>query len=189
MAKNGPKWHDSVYHIRADQPIEASKRYTVMSKKDSEKDKIGAEIDVSQVDLERLKLQAASLPSVLQYAHDRSSALINPEDQGKLKSRALEAMHDQTKREFKQILDQIAPLVDQVEKLKRRVYLSETIYTSQISFEPIIGQTYFLYRKKDDSTVLSMIGPNEWGKSMPYEVYEGKVKLLSDHTWEVLDDE
>ena len=160
-----------------------------MSKKDDKSARLGQEIDINQIDLERMKQQAASLPSILQYAHDRSSALINPEDQGKLKSRALDAMHDQTKREFKQILDQIAPLVDQVEKLKRRVYLSETIYTSEISFEPIIGQIYFLYRKKDDSTILSMIGPNEWGKSMPYQNFEGKVKLLSDHTWEVLDDE
>jgi hypothetical protein len=159
-----------------------------MGKKDKNKN-IGKEIDVSKIDMERLKEQAASLPSVLEYAHSRSGALINPEDQGKLKSRALDAMHEQTKREFKQVIKQITPLIEQVEKLKKRVYLSEMIYTAHIPFEPFIGQIYYLYRKKDGTTLLSMIGPNEWGKGHPYEAFEGEVKLLSDHTWEVVDDE
>lgn len=161
-----------------------------MSKKDpkntSQRSDI-REIDVNKIDLERMKEQAAALPSILEYAHSRSGALINPEDQGKLKGRALDAMHEQTSREFQQILNQMQPLIEQVEMLKKRVYISETIYTSHIPFEPVIGQEYYLYRKKDGSTLLSIIGPDEWGKSMPYESFESKVKLLSDHTWEVLE--
>jgi len=145
------------------------------------------EIDVDKIDLERLKTQVAALPSILQYAHDRGSALVNPEDIGKQKSRAISAMQDQTKREFKQIVDQMAPLMEQMELLKKLFYMSEIIYQAHIPFDPIIGQSYFVYHKDDGSTVLSMISPDEWGKSMPFKSYEGRVKLLSDHTWEVED--
>jgi hypothetical protein len=30
-----------------------------------------------------------------------------------------------------------------------------------------------------------MIGPKEWGKKMPFNKFIAKVKLLSDHTWDV----
>jgi hypothetical protein len=33
-----------------------------------------------------------------------------------------------------------------------------------------------------------MVGASEWGRSMPYERYVAEVKLLSDHTWEILDE-
>jgi len=156
----------------------------------SNKDKnLGKEIDVSKIDLERMKTQVSSLPSMLDYAHGRSSALIKPEDEGKIKSRALRAMEEQTGREFNQILKQMKPLVEQMEKLKKRVYISESIYTAYIPFEPAIGTIYYLYKKSDGSSILSIVSPEEWGRSMPYESFEGKVKLLADHTWDVVDDE
>jgi len=30
------------------------------------------------------------------------------------------------------------------------------------------------------------VGPNEWGKSMPFESFVATVTLLSDHTWDIL---
>jgi hypothetical protein len=32
-----------------------------------------------------------------------------------------------------------------------------------------------------------MISPEEWGKNIPYKKYLAKIKLLSDHTWDVLE--
>lgn len=144
-------------------------------------------IDIDKIDLERLKQQTTDLPSLLQFAHDRSSALINPEDQGKIKARALLAMQEQTKREFDQILNLIQPLMEQAEKLKNRVLVSELIYMAQIPFDPIIGQNYFVYKKADGQTTLSLISPSEWGAKMPFASFEGEVKLLSDHTWELVE--
>lgn len=144
-------------------------------------------IDIDKIDLERLKQQTTDLPSLLQFAHDRSSALINPEDQGKIKARALLAMQEQTKREFDQILNLIQPLMEQAEKLKKRVLVSELIYMAQIPFDPIIGQNYFVYKKADGQTTLSLISPSEWGAKMPFASFEGEVKLLSDHTWELVE--
>jgi hypothetical protein len=31
-----------------------------------------------------------------------------------------------------------------------------------------------------------MVGPKEWGKKMPFEDYVAEVRLMSDHTWEVI---
>lgn len=146
-------------------------------------------IDVDKIDLERLKTQTADLPSLLQYAHDRSSAIINPEDQGKIKARALVAMQEQTQREFEQIVTLLGPLMEQAQRLKKRVEISQIIYNAQIPFEPIIGQRYYVYKKADASTTLSLISPREWGAKLPFISFEGAVKLLSDHTWELVDDD
>ncbi len=34
---------------------------------------------------------------------------------------------------------------------------------------------------------LSMIAPDEWGRSKKFQKYIAKVNLLADHTWDVLD--
>jgi hypothetical protein len=57
-----------------------------------------------------------------------------------------------------------------------------------MSFEPVIGHTYYLYEKESGEKVLSMVGPHEWGKSFPFNEYLCTVKMLGDHTWEITDD-
>jgi hypothetical protein len=78
-------------------------------------------------------------------------------------------------------------LAKQANDIKKRVEVSEKIYHSRINFEPVINHIYYLYEKENHDTVLSMIGPKEWGKTIPYKKYLATVKLLSDHTWEVLE--
>lgn len=51
----------------------------------------------------------------------------------------------------------------------------------------MIGKIYYLYRRAGGHEVLSMIAPGEWGKSKPVGDFLAAVKLLSDHTWEVLE--
>lgn len=151
-----------------------------------EKDRLGQEIDIKKVDRERLRLNSVDLPGLVEYATSASSALIKPEDEGKIKSRALRAMHQQTANQMDQLMEQMKPLIEQAAKLKKRVEVSEKIYTAQMSFEPMIGQTYYLYLKKDDQYLLSIIAPQEWGDSMPYKEFEAAVKLNADHTWDVI---
>jgi hypothetical protein len=151
-----------------------------------DKDRLGQEIDIKKVDRERLKLNSVDLPGLVEYATSASSALIKPEDEGKIKSRALRAMHQQTANQMDQLMEQMKPLIEQAAKLKKRVEISEKIYTAEMSFEPMIGQTYFLYLKKDEQYLLSIISPKEWGDSMPYESFEAEVVLNADHTWDVV---
>lgn len=134
------------------------------------------------------KDKVAENPGLMEYAHTIGGVVIKPEDQGKLKSRALSAMREQTNRQLAQIQKQAELLAQQAQQLRKRVDLSEKIYLADMSFEPFIGHIYHLY-KKEDRYKLMIIGPTEWGRSRKEILeYIGSVKLLSDHTWEVIED-
>ena len=147
---------------------------------------IGRPIDISKIDLEKEKEKITDYPGLIEFAHTVSSALVKPEDKGRIKGNAIAAMHDQTDRQFRQLFEQMQTLVQQASYLKKRVEISERIYLAVMGFQPVINKTYFLYRKKDGTDVLSMVSPEEWGKSFPYESFEAEVRLMADHTWEIV---
>ncbi|MCS7013401.1 MAG: DUF2452 domain-containing protein [Chloroherpetonaceae bacterium] len=149
----------------------------------------GKEIDLSKLDLEKMKTKTADSPGLLPFAHTVGSAVIKPEDMGKLKGRAVMAMRQQTEMQIAQIYEQMALLAEQVQAIKRRVEISERIYAAKMSFEPLISHTYYLYRRPDGEDVLSLIAPSEWGRSQRSLEFVAKVRLLADHTWEVLEGE
>lgn len=126
-------------------------------------------------------------PSTLPYAHHAGSAIIKPIDKGRVKGRALSAMEEQTDMQMGQIKEQIELLAAQAKALQDRVEISEKIYQAEINFEPLIGHVYHLYTKQSDQWTLSMIGPDDWGKSMKYKAYLATVKMLADHTWDILE--
>lgn len=127
-------------------------------------------------------------PSILPYAHNVGSAVIKPEDKGKIKGRALSAMYEQTDQQLAQIKQQIDLLAEQVQKIEQRKQISEKIYASRIGFEPIIGNTYHLYQKEDGYYQVSMLSDSDWGRSKPNWEYLSAIKLLGDHTWDIVDE-
>lgn len=126
-------------------------------------------------------------PHSLEYAHHAGSALIKPEDQGKIKGRALSAMEYQTDMQLNQIYEQMQLLAEQAKKLSDRKKISELIYTAEMRFEPLINHTYYLYKKENGIHLLSLVAPGQWGKSGSALIYLATIKLLADHTWEVID--
>lgn len=151
----------------------------------SKEHRSGNKIDVDSIDLEKEKEKTTETPGLIAFPHTVGGALIRPEDTGKLKGRALSAMREQTGRQMKQLYQQAQLLADQAREIQKRAKVSERIYTSQMSFEPLIGHSYYLYERKDGTDLLSMVGPEEWGRSQPFKKFLAKVTLLSDHTWEV----
>ena len=131
------------------------------------------------------KDKVAENPGLLPYPHHVGGIVIKPEDTGKIKSRALTAMREQTDIQMNQIQKQVELLMQQANDLKERVEISEKIYLADLSFEPIIGQTYHLYLKEDVYKWL-LIGPEDWGKLPKTLEYVGTVKMLGDHTWDVI---
>lgn len=127
-------------------------------------------------------------PHSLEYAHHVGSALVKPEDKGKIKGRALSAMEHQTDQQLTQIYEQMQLLAEQAKKINMRKEISEKIYQAEFRFEPIINHTYHLYETIEQSTVLSVIGPNEWGRSIKKDnfTWQATVKLLADHTWDII---
>lgn len=130
----------------------------------------------------------AESPGTIAYAHTIGSAVIRPEDKGRIKSRALSAMQEQTSLQLGQIQRQVELLLAQANEIKQRVEISEKIYQCDIPFEPLIGKEYHLY-ELNGVYRLMLIGPQEWGRSRKeYLSFIATVKLLSDHTWVVIND-
>lgn len=122
--------------------------------------------------------------SVLPYAAGVSGAVIRPTEQGVIRHKALTAMEEQTNMQLDQIRKQIELLALQAQEIQQRKELSMLMYNAQLGFQPVMGQVYYLYQKKDGSHIVSMVSPQEWGSPAgPYQHFEAKVKLLADHTW------
>ena len=134
------------------------------------------------------KDKVAEYPGLLPYAHSVGSPVIRPEDKGKIKSNALSAMRDQTGIQFDQIRAQMELLAVQAKKIHDRIIISQEIYEAEMGFDPLISHIYYLYERKNGIKVLSMIPNNSWGRSFPFEKFIAKVKLLSDHTWDILEE-
>jgi hypothetical protein len=124
-------------------------------------------------------------PHNLPYAHTIGSAVIKPIDKGKVKGKAMAAMYEQTQSQLDQLKEQMQLIANQAKKLHDRIEISEKIYAAEMGFEPLIGQTYHLYERKNGQWVLSMVAPESWGRTFPFEKFIATVKMLSDHTWEV----
>ena len=133
------------------------------------------------------KDKVAENPGLLPYAHNVGGVPIRPEDKGKLKGRSVKAMHQQTDQQMKQIYEQIEVLAKQAKAIQKRVEVSEQIYLAEMSFQPNIGQRYYLYKNQKDKFVLSMIGKDEWGKKFPFKEFVAEVELLADHTWNIIE--
>lgn len=128
----------------------------------------------------------AQNPGLLPYAHNAASAIVKPIDKGKTKGIAVRAMYEQSNSDLDQIRKQVELLAMQAKMIHDRVAISEKIYLADMNFKPVIGYIYHLYIKKDDSHVLSMVAPNEWGKKQPY-IWVATCRLMADHTWDVID--
>lgn len=146
----------------------------------------GKKIDVDKLDLEEMREKIALNPGMLPYAHHSGSAIVKPEDLGKITGRAIAAMQSQTDMQMSQIYKQMQLLAEQAKTIQARVEYSERIYNAQVSFEPLINHHYYLYQKEDGTDFLSMISPDEWGRKNRPNIFLAEVKLLADHTWEII---
>lgn len=126
-------------------------------------------------------------PSTLPYAHTVGGAVIKPTKEGVIRSRALTAMEEQTDMQLSQIKEQIDLLARQAQEIQDRKELAAQIYSAKMGFKPEINHVYHLYVNAEDNYVLSMIGPKEWQKPK-FQEFIHSVKLLADHTWQILDE-
>jgi hypothetical protein len=131
------------------------------------------------------KDKVAESPSTLPYAHTVGGSAIDLVDTKLTKSLDMAAMHDQTGMQLDQIRKQMELLAQQAREIQKRKELSDLIYNAKMSFKPEINHVYYLYENDEGTPVLSLIGPNEWGKSKGYSKFLDAVRLLADHTWKI----
>lgn len=121
--------------------------------------------------------------SVMPYSTSVSGAVIKPTQEGVIRHKALNAMEEQTNMQLDQIRKQIELLALQAQEIQMRKELSMIIYNAKLSFTPVIGNIYYLYEKQDETHIVSMVSPKEWGGTGPFKKFVAQVKLLADHTW------
>lgn len=137
---------------------------------------------VNPIDIDKV----AENPHLLPYAHEVGGAVIKAVDKGRIKGLAVSAMYEQTDMQMSQIKEQIDLLAAQARAIHKRVEISEIIYQAEMSIKPLISHTYHLYkRNKTGKHLLSMVAPDEWGRSSAL-IFVATVKLLADHTWDIL---
>ena len=137
---------------------------------------------VNPIDIKKV----AENPGLLPYAHTAGGAIIKPMDKGRTRGIAMKAMYQQTDRQMNQLRRQMETLMAQAKALEERVVLSEKIYQAETGFKPVVGYDYFLYQKENGKYLISMVSPEEWGAKAPY-TYVAEIRLLADHTWDILD--
>jgi hypothetical protein len=127
-------------------------------------------------------------PSTLTYGHHVGSSVVKPHDMGKLKGNAMKAMEHQTDIQLTQIYEQMQLLAEQAKHINARKTISERIYGATFKFKPVINHLYYLYLNEEETEILSIIAPNEWGKKQQEKYnHVATVRLLGDHTWEIIE--
>lgn len=118
------------------------------------------------------------------YPLSLSSPKINPIDKRLVKGTALEVMAHQAEQQINMLKKQAALLMVQAAEIQERINISNEIYKADLNFEPVIGTVYYVYEKTDQSTILSLVAPQEWGK-IPFKAFRCAVRLLADKSWEI----
>ncbi len=81
----------------------------------------------------------------------------------------IQARYLELKAEYEQMMEEFA--------------YNQLIFNAQFSFEPIVGETYHLYRRKNGETFLSIIAPGQCN----FEAI-GSFYLNAEQIWERVDD-
>jgi hypothetical protein len=138
-------------------------------------------------DEESIKEESYSGPAILSpIPLSVGSPPIKPEDKRLIRANAVESMHVHANEQIEMLKRQAELIMQQAREVEERVRISEEIYQAEMRFSPRILGIYHLYEKKNGMKILSMVGPNEWGRSFPWEKHIVSVKLLGDHSWEIL---
>ena len=103
-------------------------------------------VNLETVDMKRLEDLSADLPGLMEYAHSKGGFAIQPTQSGVIKGKAKQAMMQQTGMQLDLLYEQVKLIAGQVKTIKERATVSEIIYEAEIKFEPVIGESYHLYK-------------------------------------------
>jgi|TARA_R110001583_G_scaffold87986_1_gene228794 hypothetical protein len=73
----------------------------------------------------------------------------------------------------------MAEIKEEYKKLIDEYNWTSLVYESTYNFQPIVGESYYLYQNSDKNLFLSLIAPDEWNME-----YLGTFKLLTNGKWE-----
>ena len=89
----------------------------------------------------------------------------------------------QTKNKIeKKVISRMKELKREYDKLAKEFDVNKMVLESQFSFEPVVGKEYYLYRRSDETTFLSLIEPDSWPEKQLQLMTAAK--LTADGIWE-----
>ncbi len=114
---------------------------------------------------------------IMPYATNVGAPVIEIEDIALWKNRNISSANHLFETRYEE-------LKSAYEKLMTEFEYNNIIYNAKFNFEPIIGETYHLYEKKDNTTFLSLIAPSECNFN-----HLGSFQLKADKIWERIDND
>ena len=121
----------------------------------------------------------ADKPNILPYGTNVGAPAIKPNDVGVWRGEKIIKTNQYFEAKFNEIKEDYQKLIENYE-------WNKLVYASDFKFEPEKGKVYFLYQKEDGIDFMSMIGPEEWGRKKNWANFVAEIKLLADHTWEII---
>jgi hypothetical protein len=97
----------------------------------------------------------ADNPGLLPYGSNVGAPAIKVDDIGNWKQTKINKINKIYEDKFKELQEEYNQMMEEI-------FWNEIIYKSDFNFEPVIGETYHLYRKNEDKFFLSIIEPNQW---------------------------
>ena len=94
-------------------------------------------------------------PRELTYGSNSGAPAIRLDDVSGWKQNQANKANKVFNKKFEEIKDEFAHLIDEVK-------WNEFVYSTNYNFIPVMGETYYLYRKSDGTNFLSLISPDEW---------------------------
>ena len=110
----------------------------------------------------------------LPYPVAASGPAIIPNDLTSFRSSGVSRVEKQLQQQLLELREQYIAAID-------RFNWNKLVYESEFRFEPVMGETYYLYRGRDGHQ-LSMIGPGEWSRP-----FVGAFRLNVDRCWELVE--
>ena len=110
----------------------------------------------------------------LTYGSNIGAPSIHLEDVGGWKRLQAQNANKIFTKKYEEIKDEFKRLVDEVS-------WNEFVYSATYNFIPVIGETYYVYERADETIFLSIIKPNEWGMK-----FLGATQLESNNKWKKL---
>ncbi len=107
----------------------------------------------------------------LTYGSNQGAPAIRLDDVSGWKQNQANKANKVFNKKFEEIKDEFAHLIDEVK-------WNEFVYSTNYNFIPVMGETYYLYRKSDGTNFLSLISPDEWNME-----FIGATRLESNNKW------
>ena len=111
------------------------------------------------------------------YGTSASSPVIQPLNTATWKNDGIQRVNKKLASEFEEIKQQYNALI---EKYKN----NDLLYHAKYNFEPILGETYYLYQDRNEEPFLSIIAPSQCNFD-----FIGAYRLNSDKIWESINEE